>query len=71
MEEESGLGKGQDLWRRAKTVIPGGNMLLQTITIADQQYESARRSVDFIQRYIFPGSTIPSITALLSAATRA
>ena len=22
------MGKGQDLWKRAKTVIPGGNMLL-------------------------------------------
>jgi cyclopropane-fatty-acyl-phospholipid synthase len=47
-----------------------GLMLLQAITIADQRYEAARRSVDFIQRYIFPGSTIPSVTALLAAATR-
>jgi cyclopropane-fatty-acyl-phospholipid synthase len=48
-----------------------GAMLLQAITIADQRYESARRSVDFIQRYIFPGSTIPSVTAMLNATTRA
>ena len=34
---------------------PEGMMLLQAITIADQQYESAKRSVDFIQRHIFPG----------------
>jgi cyclopropane-fatty-acyl-phospholipid synthase len=47
-----------------------GLMLLQAITIADQRYEQARRSVDFIQRHIFPGSTIPSVTALLDAATR-
>jgi cyclopropane-fatty-acyl-phospholipid synthase len=46
-------------------------MLLQAITIADQQYEAARRSVDFIQRHIFPGSTIPSVTALLQSITRA
>jgi len=45
-------------------------MLLQAITIADQHYESARRSVDFIQRHIFPGSCIPSITALSNAMTR-
>ena len=48
-----------------------GLMLLQAITIADQRYESARRSVDFIQRHIFPGSTIPSVTAMLDSITRA
>lgn len=47
-----------------------GLMLLQAITITDQRYEQARRSVDFIQRYIFPGSTIPAVTAMLDAITR-
>ena len=50
---------------------PQGAMLLQAITIQDQIYASALRSVDFIQRYIFPGSFIPSITALARATTRA
>jgi cyclopropane-fatty-acyl-phospholipid synthase len=50
---------------------PTGMMLLQAITVADQRYEHARRSVDFIKRYIFPGCCIPSVTALLHAATRA
>src|SRR4051812_26563565 len=27
-EGEDDMGKGQDLWKTAKTVIPGGNMLL-------------------------------------------
>lgn len=49
---------------------PDGLMLLQAITIADQRYEAARKSVDFIQRYIFPGSCIPSNTAMLSSITR-
>jgi len=44
-----------------------GLMLIQAITILDQRYESARKNVDFIQRYIFPGSCIPSIHALNSA----
>lgn len=48
---------------------PDGMMLLQAITISDQNYESAKRSVDFIQRYIFPGSCIPSVTAMLKAIT--
>lgn len=43
---------------------PEGMMLLQAIIITDQQYEQAKRSVDFIQRYIFPGSCIPSINAI-------
>ncbi len=49
---------------------PEGAMLLQAITIADQRYEAAKRSVDFIQRYIFPGSCIPSVTAMSDAVTR-
>lgn len=39
---------------------PNGLALIQAITIADQRYASAIQSVDFIQRYIFPGSNIPS-----------
>ncbi len=48
-----------------------GVALIQAITIADQRYDSAIRSVDFIQRYIFPGSNIPSNTAMLQSMTRA
>jgi len=49
---------------------PTGLALIQAITIADQRYESAKKSVDFIQRYIFPGSCIPSNTAMLNSITR-
>jgi cyclopropane-fatty-acyl-phospholipid synthase len=52
-------------------LAPGGRMALQAITIADQYYESTKDEVDFIQRYIFPGSCIPSVTALCTAATKA
>ena len=48
-----------------------GMMFLQAITITDQRYESARKSVDFIKRYIFPGSCIPSNTSILEAVTKA
>lgn len=37
-----------------------GLMLIQAITISDQRYEQAKNSVDFIQRYIFPGGCLPS-----------
>jgi cyclopropane-fatty-acyl-phospholipid synthase len=50
---------------------PDGAMTLQAITIQDQFYESALRGVDFIQRFVFPGSFIPSVTALINAVTRA
>jgi cyclopropane-fatty-acyl-phospholipid synthase len=54
----------------ASLLKPDGALLLQAITIADQQYASARDEVDFIKRYIFPGSCIPAITPLLQAASR-
>ena len=41
-----------------------GAMLLQAITIQDQHYRAALRTVDFIQRYVFPGSFIPSVSAI-------
>ncbi|MBK7643053.1 MAG: class I SAM-dependent methyltransferase [Planctomycetes bacterium] len=47
-----------------------GAMLLQSITIRDQYYEEALRSVDFIQRYVFPGACIPSIAALTERVAR-
>jgi cyclopropane-fatty-acyl-phospholipid synthase len=43
---------------------PGGLMLLQAITIADQRYEESQKSIDFIQRYIFPGSCLPSAAVM-------
>jgi cyclopropane-fatty-acyl-phospholipid synthase len=45
---------------------PDGVALLQAITIEDHRYEQARRSVDYIKRYVFPGSFIPSINAIMA-----
>jgi len=44
----------------AELLRPGGRMLIQAITIEDDRFEQYRRNVDFIQRYIFPGSCVPS-----------
>ncbi|QHM94663.1 SAM-dependent methyltransferase [Kosakonia sacchari] len=49
---------------------PGGKMALQAITIQDQRYRDYSKSVDFIQRYIFPGGFLPSITAMNDLMTR-
>ncbi|MBV1878915.1 MAG: cyclopropane-fatty-acyl-phospholipid synthase family protein [Pseudomonadales bacterium] len=48
---------------------PDGTMLIQAITIADQHFGYAKKNVDFIQRYIFPGGALPSVTALTTTAT--
>ncbi len=57
--------------RCGELLVPGGTMVLQAITIDDRQYASARDSVDFIKRHIFPGCCIPSLTALAQSAARA
>ncbi|MDO6745866.1 SAM-dependent methyltransferase [Gilvimarinus sp. 1_MG-2023] len=49
---------------------PDGLMLIQAITIADQRYELAKNSVDFIQRYIFPGGGLPSTQKITELVTR-
>lgn len=43
---------------------PDGLMAIQAITIPDQRYHRATRSVDFIQKYIFPGGCLPSIATM-------
>jgi cyclopropane-fatty-acyl-phospholipid synthase len=55
----------------SRLVKPDGAMLLQAITLQDQFYQQALKSVDYIQRYVFPGSFIPSVTTLLESMTRA
>lgn len=47
-----------------------GIALIQSITIDDQRYEQAKKDVDFIKRYIFPGSFIPCVTAITQAVTK-
>jgi cyclopropane-fatty-acyl-phospholipid synthase len=50
---------------------PGKNATLQIITIADHRFETYRKSVDFIQKYIFPGGMLPSPSALRREIERA
>lgn len=49
---------------------PDGLMLIQGITIDEQIYDRAKRSVDFIQHFMFPGSCIPSVSALTQASAK-
>ena len=50
---------------------PGGRALIQAITIEDTRYQQALTTVDYIKRYIFPGSFIPCNTVLVRAAAQA
>ena len=43
---------------------PGGNVVLQVITIDDERFQTYRKQADFIQRYVFPGGMLPSIEVL-------
>jgi len=45
-------------------LAPGGSVVLQAITIADERFEAYRRGADFIQRHVFPGGLLPSPGAM-------
>jgi len=47
-----------------------GKMVIQAITIADQRYDRARASVDYIKRYIFPGGCLPSLAVIADHVAR-
>jgi cyclopropane-fatty-acyl-phospholipid synthase len=58
-------------FRKCSSLLkPTGAMLLQAITLQDQYYARAVRSVDYIQRFVFPGSFIPSVNAITDSVTR-
>ncbi|MCH7305130.1 SAM-dependent methyltransferase [Acinetobacter higginsii] len=57
-------------FNQCRTLLkPNGLGLIQAITIEDARYKKALHSVDYIKRYIFPGSFIPSISVLTQAAS--
>jgi cyclopropane-fatty-acyl-phospholipid synthase len=45
---------------------PGGRAVIQVITIEEPRFETYRRTPDFVQKYVFPGGFLPSVTALKS-----
>jgi len=48
---------------------PSGVLAMQVITIPDQRYDAYSKSTDFIQKYIFPGGHLPSVSKVLSITT--
>ena len=51
----------------AARLRPGGRAVIQSITMPDDRFDHYRRSVDWMQTYIFPGSLIPSLGAIGAA----
>ncbi|MGB0722590.1 MAG: class I SAM-dependent methyltransferase [Gammaproteobacteria bacterium] len=51
----------------SRLLKPTGRACIQAITMPDQRYPLYLKSTDFIQRFIFPGSCVPSFGAIQSA----
>jgi cyclopropane-fatty-acyl-phospholipid synthase len=49
---------------------PSGVLAMQVITIPDQRYKAYSKSTDFIQKYIFPGGHLPSLSKVLSVTSQ-
>lgn len=50
---------------------PDGSMLLQSITMLDQKFQAYRRKADWLQKYIFPGAQLGSLSGILDSLARA
>ena len=48
---------------------PNGIAVIQAITYPDENYETYRRGCDFIQKFIFPGSLLPSVKVMNESIT--
>ena len=51
-------------------LAPHGVMAMQIITMPDQRYDAYCRGTDFIQKYIFPGGHLPSVSKILETTSR-
>ena len=50
---------------------PGAQATIQVITVDDGLFPTYRKTVDFVQKYIFPGGMLPSPTVLKAQIERA
>lgn len=56
---------GQEYWSTYFSILhsslkTGGKLIIQSITINNEDFKSYARGTDFIQQYIFPGGMLPS-----------
>jgi len=58
-----------DYFRKISEALkPDGEALIQAITLNDHRYKQSLKEVDFIKRFIFPGSFIPCTSVICQAA---
>lgn len=58
-------------FRRCSELLkPDGTFLLQGIVMPDRRYAKYLKSADFIQKYVFPGGCLPSVSAILESMSR-
>ena len=54
----------------ARLLNDNGSIQLQAINIPHQRYDKYRKNCDFIQKYIFPGGLLPSLTRMSNVASK-
>lgn len=67
---------GQEYWSNYFRILhsalkTGGKVIIQSITINNQDFKSYSRGTDFIQQYIFPGGMLPSTDVFKNTAKKA
>ena len=71
MLEAVGKAYYPDFFRRCDGLLKkNGMLILQTITIPDQRYESYAKTTDWMRLFIFPGGLLPSLTAITKTLTK-
>ena len=66
---------GEKYWKKYFKMLfsilkPGGKLIIQSITINNNDFFSYRKCSDFIQQYIFPGGMLPSPKILKDVAVK-
>jgi cyclopropane-fatty-acyl-phospholipid synthase len=70
MFEAVGAEYFDTFFTKCETLLkPSGVLAMQVITIPDQRYAAYSKSTDFIQKYIFPGGHLPSVSKILEVTT--
>ena len=54
----------------SQLLVPDGAALIQGITMPDHRYGQYLREVDYIRTRVFPGSCVPSASAMIAAAVK-
>jgi cyclopropane-fatty-acyl-phospholipid synthase len=68
MLEAIGLAEHETFFESVDRLLaPDGIAVVQTIAVPDERFERYRRTPDWIQRYVFPGSLLPSLEAIARA----